>query len=74
MATFVFVSAEHFTTVVKVLYTLLYTQALAALSIKFRPEERLAWSKSGAAKKVRPIRTPDMVFTANYELVGIGVP
>ncbi|KAI5107182.1 E3 ubiquitin-protein ligase UBR3 isoform X4 [Silurus meridionalis] len=45
---------EHFTSIVKVLYTLLYTQALAALSIKLSPEERLAWSNSGAAKKNLP--------------------
>uniref|UniRef100_A0A3B4CP93 E3 ubiquitin-protein ligase n=1 Tax=Pygocentrus nattereri TaxID=42514 RepID=A0A3B4CP93_PYGNA len=43
---------EHFTCIVKVLYTLQYTQALAALSVKFNPEERLAWSNTGAAKKV----------------------
>uniref|UniRef100_A0AAR2LC70 E3 ubiquitin-protein ligase n=1 Tax=Pygocentrus nattereri TaxID=42514 RepID=A0AAR2LC70_PYGNA len=46
---------EHFTCIVKVLYTLQYTQALAALSVKFNPEERLAWSNTGAAKKVQPI-------------------
>ncbi|KAM9486778.1 E3 ubiquitin-protein ligase ubr3 isoform 1-T1 [Clarias gariepinus] len=45
---------EHFTSIVKVLYTLLYTQALAALSIKLSPEERLAWSNSGVAKKNLP--------------------
>ncbi|XP_053090023.1 E3 ubiquitin-protein ligase ubr3 isoform X2 [Pangasianodon hypophthalmus] len=45
---------EHFTSIVKVLYTLLYAQALAALSIKLTPEERLAWSSSGAAKKNLP--------------------
>ncbi|XP_028846793.1 E3 ubiquitin-protein ligase ubr3 isoform X4 [Denticeps clupeoides] len=42
---------EHFTCVVKVLYPLLYTQALAALSIKFTPEERRAWLASGAHQK-----------------------
>ncbi|XP_076858861.1 E3 ubiquitin-protein ligase ubr3 isoform X2 [Brachyhypopomus gauderio] len=45
---------EHFTCVVKVLYTLQFTQALAALSVKFSPEERLAWSNTGAAKKNLP--------------------
>ncbi|XP_062861550.1 E3 ubiquitin-protein ligase ubr3 isoform X2 [Trichomycterus rosablanca] len=45
---------EHFTTLVKVLYTLQYTQALAALSVKFSPEERLAWINTGAAKKAVP--------------------
>uniref|UniRef100_A0A8B9LV10 E3 ubiquitin-protein ligase n=1 Tax=Astyanax mexicanus TaxID=7994 RepID=A0A8B9LV10_ASTMX len=45
---------EHFTCIVKVLYTLQYTQALAALSVKFSPEERLAWSNTGAAKKNMP--------------------
>uniref|UniRef100_A0AAR2JKE3 E3 ubiquitin-protein ligase n=1 Tax=Pygocentrus nattereri TaxID=42514 RepID=A0AAR2JKE3_PYGNA len=45
---------EHFTCIVKVLYTLQYTQALAALSVKFNPEERLAWSNTGAAKKNMP--------------------
>lgn len=47
--------AEHFTCVVKVLYSLQYTQALAALSIRFSREERLAWSNTGAAKKVPPM-------------------
>uniref|UniRef100_A0A8C2J978 E3 ubiquitin-protein ligase n=1 Tax=Cyprinus carpio TaxID=7962 RepID=A0A8C2J978_CYPCA len=41
---------EHFTCVVKVLYSLQYTQALAALSVRFSREERLAWSR-----KVLPI-------------------
>ncbi|XP_050974890.1 E3 ubiquitin-protein ligase ubr3 isoform X1 [Labeo rohita] len=45
---------EHFTCVVKVLYSLQYTQALAALSIRFSREERLAWSNTGAAKKNTP--------------------
>jgi len=39
--------------VVKMLYNLQFTQALAALSIKFSPEERQAWSTSGALKKVK---------------------
>ncbi|XP_073701139.1 E3 ubiquitin-protein ligase ubr3 [Garra rufa] len=47
-------SSEHFTCVVKVLYSLQYTQALAALSIRFSREERLAWSNTGAAKKNMP--------------------
>uniref|UniRef100_A0A8D0CHZ5 E3 ubiquitin-protein ligase n=1 Tax=Scleropages formosus TaxID=113540 RepID=A0A8D0CHZ5_SCLFO len=42
---------EHFTCVAKVLYTLQFTQAIAALSAKLSPEERLAWSTSGALKK-----------------------
>ncbi|XP_029936212.1 E3 ubiquitin-protein ligase ubr3 [Myripristis murdjan] len=42
---------EHFTCVVKMLYNLQYIQALAALSAKFSPEERQAWSSSGALKK-----------------------
>ncbi|XP_030642259.1 E3 ubiquitin-protein ligase ubr3 [Chanos chanos] len=42
---------EHFRCVVKVLYTLQYTQALAALSVKFSPEERKAWSTTGALVK-----------------------
>lgn len=45
---------EHFTCVVKVLYSLQFTQALAALSIRFSREERLAWSNTGAAKKNLP--------------------
>uniref|UniRef100_A0A8C9YD98 E3 ubiquitin-protein ligase n=1 Tax=Sander lucioperca TaxID=283035 RepID=A0A8C9YD98_SANLU len=44
---------EHFTCVVKMLYNLQFTQALAALSTKFSPEERQAWSTSGALKKVK---------------------
>ncbi|XP_062390894.1 E3 ubiquitin-protein ligase ubr3 isoform X3 [Sardina pilchardus] len=48
---------EHFMCVVKVLYTLQYTQGLAALSIKFSPEERQAWSTSGALKKSMPNST-----------------
>lgn len=43
---------EHFTCVVKMLYNLQFTQALAALSSKFSPEERQAWSTPGALKKV----------------------
>ncbi|XP_060910406.1 E3 ubiquitin-protein ligase ubr3 isoform X2 [Labrus mixtus] len=42
---------EHFTCVVKMLYNLQYTQALAAISSKFSPEERQAWCTSGALKK-----------------------
>ncbi|KAM6955595.1 E3 ubiquitin-protein ligase ubr3 isoform 1-T1 [Lycodopsis pacificus] len=42
---------EHFTCVVKMLYNLQFAQALAALSTKFSPEERQAWSTSGALKK-----------------------
>lgn len=44
---------EHFTCVVKMLYNLQFTQALAALSTRFSPEERQAWSTSGALKKVK---------------------
>ncbi|TMS06086.1 E3 ubiquitin-protein ligase ubr3 [Larimichthys crocea] len=42
---------EHFSCVVKMLYNLQFTQALAALSSKFSPEERQAWSTAGALKK-----------------------
>ncbi|XP_074159260.1 E3 ubiquitin-protein ligase UBR3 isoform X4 [Sminthopsis crassicaudata] len=42
---------EHFTCIVKVLFTLLYTQALAALSVKCSEEERLAWKDLGTLKK-----------------------
>ncbi|XP_053295045.1 E3 ubiquitin-protein ligase ubr3 isoform X1 [Pleuronectes platessa] len=42
---------EHFTCVVKMLYNLQFIQALTALSTKFSPEERQAWSTSGALKK-----------------------
>ncbi|XP_055005615.1 E3 ubiquitin-protein ligase ubr3 isoform X1 [Boleophthalmus pectinirostris] len=42
---------EHFTCVVKMLYNLQFTQALAALSTKFSSEERQAWSSSGALKR-----------------------
>ncbi|XP_056610649.1 E3 ubiquitin-protein ligase ubr3 isoform X1 [Triplophysa dalaica] len=45
---------EHFTCVVKVLYSLQYTQALVALSIRFSREERRAWSNAAAAKKNTP--------------------
>lgn len=44
--------AEHFTCVVKMLYNLQFIQALAAISSKFSPEERQAWSTAGALKKV----------------------
>lgn len=43
---------EHFTCIIKVLFTLLYTQALAALSVKCSAEDRMAWKQSGALKKV----------------------
>uniref|UniRef100_A0A3Q2DGF5 E3 ubiquitin-protein ligase n=1 Tax=Cyprinodon variegatus TaxID=28743 RepID=A0A3Q2DGF5_CYPVA len=42
---------EHFTCVIKMLYNLQFTQALAALSTKLSPEERQAWVTSGALKK-----------------------
>ncbi|XP_056653257.1 E3 ubiquitin-protein ligase UBR3 isoform X7 [Monodelphis domestica] len=42
---------EHFTCIVKVLFTLLYTQALAALSVKCSEEDRLAWKDLGTLKK-----------------------
>ncbi|XP_054888278.1 E3 ubiquitin-protein ligase ubr3 isoform X1 [Poeciliopsis prolifica] len=42
---------EHFTCVIKMLYNLQFTQALAALSTKLSAEERQAWVKSGALKK-----------------------
>ncbi|KAJ8012787.1 hypothetical protein DPEC_G00046500 [Dallia pectoralis] len=42
---------EHFICLVRMLYNLQYTQGLAALSAKFSPEERQAWSTSGALKK-----------------------
>uniref|UniRef100_A0AAX7TK50 E3 ubiquitin-protein ligase n=1 Tax=Astatotilapia calliptera TaxID=8154 RepID=A0AAX7TK50_ASTCA len=41
---------EHFTCVVKMLYNLQFTQALAALSTKFSSEERQAWSTSGCRR------------------------
>ncbi|XP_077010220.1 E3 ubiquitin-protein ligase UBR3 isoform X1 [Tamandua tetradactyla] len=42
---------DHFTCIVKVLFTLLYTQALAALSIKCSEEDRSTWKHMGALKK-----------------------
>lgn len=48
----VFAIAEHFTCIVKVLFTLLYTQALAALSVKGTEEDRSAWKHAGALRKV----------------------
>ncbi|XP_064185933.1 E3 ubiquitin-protein ligase ubr3 isoform X4 [Anguilla rostrata] len=42
---------EHFTCLVKVLYTLQYIQAIAVLSIKLSPEEREAWKTSRALDK-----------------------
>uniref|UniRef100_A0A8C4YB00 E3 ubiquitin-protein ligase n=1 Tax=Gopherus evgoodei TaxID=1825980 RepID=A0A8C4YB00_9SAUR len=42
---------EHFTCIVKVLFTLLYTQALVAFSVKCSAEDRVAWKNSGALKK-----------------------
>lgn len=43
---------EHFTCIIKVLFTLLYTQALTALSVKCSAEDRMAWKESEALKKV----------------------
>uniref|UniRef100_A0A8C8SFU6 E3 ubiquitin-protein ligase n=1 Tax=Pelusios castaneus TaxID=367368 RepID=A0A8C8SFU6_9SAUR len=45
---------EHFTCIVKVLFTLLHTQALVAFSVKCSNEERMAWKNSGALKKISP--------------------
>lgn len=42
---------EHYTCIIKVLYTLLFTQSITALSVSFGAEERLAWKNSGALKK-----------------------
>uniref|UniRef100_M3XNY5 E3 ubiquitin-protein ligase n=1 Tax=Mustela putorius furo TaxID=9669 RepID=M3XNY5_MUSPF len=42
---------DHFTCIVKVLFTLLYTQALVALSVKCNEEDRSAWKHTGALKK-----------------------
>ncbi|KAM4557937.1 E3 ubiquitin-protein ligase ubr3 isoform 2-T2 [Odontesthes bonariensis] len=42
---------EHFSCVVKMLYSLQFVQALSALSTKFSSEERQAWVTSGALKK-----------------------
>lgn len=50
--------AEHFSCVVKMLYNLQFIQALAALSSKFSPEERQAWSATGALKKVEVKQKP----------------
>uniref|UniRef100_A0A674MQ45 E3 ubiquitin-protein ligase n=1 Tax=Takifugu rubripes TaxID=31033 RepID=A0A674MQ45_TAKRU len=43
---------EHFTCVVKMLYNLQFIQALAALSSKFSPDERQAWSTAGLISSV----------------------
>ncbi|XP_044273896.1 E3 ubiquitin-protein ligase UBR3 isoform X1 [Varanus komodoensis] len=42
---------EHFICIIKVLFTLLYVQALVALSIKCSAEDRMTWMNSGALKK-----------------------
>ncbi|KAM9304950.1 E3 ubiquitin-protein ligase UBR3 [Gastrophryne carolinensis] len=42
---------EHFTCTVKVLYSLLYTQALVALSFELQPEERTTWRDDGMHQK-----------------------
>lgn len=43
---------EHFTCIIKVLFTLLYIQALVALSVKGSTDDRTTWMNSGALKKV----------------------
>lgn len=43
---------DHFTCIVKVLFTLLYTQGLVALSVKCNEDDRSAWKHTGALKKV----------------------
>ncbi|XP_075685543.1 E3 ubiquitin-protein ligase UBR3 isoform X1 [Rhinoderma darwinii] len=42
---------EHFTCIVKVLYSLLYMQALMAVTVRFGLEDRATWRESGAHKK-----------------------
>ncbi|KAL8183446.1 UNVERIFIED_CONTAM: E3 ubiquitin-protein ligase ubr3 [Gekko kuhli] len=42
---------EHFTCIIKVLFTLLYIQALVALSVKGSIDDRTTWMNSGAMKK-----------------------
>lgn len=44
--------AEHFSCIVKVLFTLLYTQALVALSVKGSEEDLSAWKHAGTLRKV----------------------
>ncbi|XP_034418334.1 E3 ubiquitin-protein ligase ubr3 isoform X3 [Cyclopterus lumpus] len=53
---------EHFICVVKMLYNLQFTQAVAAVSAKFSPEERQAWSTSGALKKVKNVINAETSF------------
>uniref|UniRef100_H9GTW9 E3 ubiquitin-protein ligase n=1 Tax=Anolis carolinensis TaxID=28377 RepID=H9GTW9_ANOCA len=42
---------EHFICITKVLFTLLYIQALVVLSVKCNSEDRITWMNSGALKK-----------------------
>lgn len=42
---------EHFTCIVKVLYSLLYTQALIAVTVRLSAEDRETWRESGAHNK-----------------------
>ncbi|XP_075036776.1 E3 ubiquitin-protein ligase UBR3 isoform X3 [Mixophyes fleayi] len=58
---------EHFTCIVKVLYSLLYTQALIALTHKLRPEECATWRESGSHKKSS--YTPRMSWEALLSFV-----
>ncbi|XP_067891467.1 E3 ubiquitin-protein ligase ubr3 isoform X1 [Heterodontus francisci] len=47
---------EHFTCIVKVLYNLLYTQAIATLSVRFSEVERAAWKN---ARKLKAMCSSD---------------
>ncbi|KAI5183364.1 E3 Ubiquitin-Protein Ligase Ubr3 [Manis pentadactyla] len=42
---------DHFTCIVRVLFSLVYTQALVALSVKCSEEDRSAWKHTRALKK-----------------------
>ncbi|XP_019636139.1 PREDICTED: E3 ubiquitin-protein ligase UBR3-like isoform X5 [Branchiostoma belcheri] len=44
------ISKAHFTCIVRVLFTLLYTQSLVDISCRFSEEERRAWREAGTDK------------------------
>ncbi|XP_035688806.1 E3 ubiquitin-protein ligase UBR3-like [Branchiostoma floridae] len=44
------ISKAHFTCIVRVLFTLLYTQSLVDISCRFSEEERKAWREAGTDK------------------------
>eukprot|EP00058_Branchiostoma_floridae_P006509 XP_002591997.1 hypothetical protein BRAFLDRAFT_280642 [Branchiostoma floridae] len=63
------ISKAHFTCIVRVLFTLLYTQSLVDISCRFSEEERKAWREAGTDKAVKCMMTESMLSCLISHLV-----